>query len=215
MQISWTDFKTFITDRGVSYHETQDGTSLVIEAFDGPIHRVCRLSEDTDDHTDYVDNYQSSANTSLSNEDGLPITAPTFEDVQGLITVWQGRLYTANSNSTNIFDELVTTQIKIRGGWYELLDSNATVGDYVEFAIVDKDDVLGLFSTYGLTVGQDVLEVKKFVRKEYVNPSMQGRQDFESSSASTVMAGLYMRVIYENTGNNNVQFKVTEKFYEV
>lgn len=37
-------------------------------------------------------------------------------------------------------------------------------------SIVDKDDVLGLFSTYGLTVGVDVLELKEFVEDFYAPP---------------------------------------------
>lgn len=86
---------------------------------------------------------------------GNPIVAPTFEDDAGLTGRWRGEKYTATKNTLNIFDRLVTSQIKLRGGWYELLDDpnspTAVLNDYIEFAVVDKDDVLGLFSTYGLT----------------------------------------------------------------
>lgn len=150
------------------------------------------------------------------NEDGLPLMAPTFEDAQGLTTVWKGHKYTASAGVLNIFDEVITSQIKVRGGWYELMDANAIVGDYIEFSIVDKDDVLGLFTTYGLTVGVDILELKKFVRTEYVNPLMSGRrEEFESSGASTVYAGLYMRTSYLSTGAEDVTFKITEKYHEI
>lgn len=149
------------------------------------------------------------------NVDGLLIVAPTFEEHQGLTVVWKGSLYTATAGALNIFDEVVTTQIKVRGGWYELMDANAVVGDYIEFSIIDKDDVLGLFATYGLTVGVDILELKKFIRKEYVNPSIHVRQDFNSEGASTVVAGLYMRVTYLSTGSNDVQFKKMEKYHEI
>jgi len=149
------------------------------------------------------------------NEDGLPIVAPTFEEHQGLTVVWKGTLHTAAAGALSIFDEVVTTQIKVRGGWYELMDDKAAVGDYIEFSIVDKDDVLGLFSAYGLTVGVDILELKKFIRKEYVNPRITGRQDFDSEGASTVYAGLYMRVAYFSTGAEDVQFKTMEKYHEI
>lgn len=149
------------------------------------------------------------------NEDGFPVIAPSFEDTGGLTTVWKGYQYTALPGTMNCYDQAVTTQIKVRGGWYELLDDNANIGDYVEFSIVDKDDVLGLFSTYGLEVGVDILEIKKFIRTEYVSPVTKGRQDFTSDGATTVMAGLYMRVCYMNTGTEDVQFKVVEKHHEV
>lgn len=149
------------------------------------------------------------------NEDGLPIFAPTFEETQGLTVVWKGILHTAAAGALSIFDEVVTTQIKVRGGWYELMDDNAAVGDYIEFSIVDKDDVLGLFATYGLTQGVDVLELKKFIRKEYINPRIVSRQDFESDGASTVYPGLYMRVAYYSTGAEDVQFKIMEKYHEI
>lgn len=145
---------------------------------------------------------------------GFPVMAPTFEDAQGLTTVWKGYLYTAEPNSLNIYDELVTTQLKLRGGWYKLLDDTANIGDYIEFSVIDKDDTLGLFSMFGLTVGEDILELKKFVRTEYVNPASFERQDFQSGGASEVMQGLYFRTYYFNSGDNPVKFTVTEKYHE-
>jgi hypothetical protein len=146
---------------------------------------------------------------------GAHIYAPTFEDTGGLHPQWKGHLYTAVAGATNIFDELVTTEKQLRGGWYEILDSNAVIGDYVEQSVVDKDDVLGYFSAYGLTVGQDVLELKKYIKTEYVNPNTAGqRQVFQVNSTFVVTAGLYLRVLYESTGANDVQMKVTTLAYE-
>lgn len=150
-----------------------------------------------------------------TDENGIPVVAPTFEDTQGLTVVWKGRLHTAIAGSLNIFDHPVITQIKVRGGWYELMDGNAAIGDYIEFSIIDKDNILGLFSAYGLTEGVDILELKKFIRTEYVNPKISARQDFSADGASTVIAGLYMRVSYLSTGVDDVQFKVMEKYHEL
>ena len=150
-----------------------------------------------------------------TNEEGNLIVAPTFENTHGIHPQWVGHLYTATSGSTNIFDELITTEKELRGGWYELMDTNAILGDYIEFAVVDKDDALGLFSTYGLTVGVDVLELQKYVKKEYVNPQNAGaREDFRVGGSFTVYAGLYLRTIYESTGTEDVQFKVLTHAYE-
>lgn len=140
--------------------------------------------------------------------------APTFEDTGGVHPQWHGHKYLATAGQTSIFDELVTTEKQIRGGWYEMMDNNAVVGDYIEFSVVDKDDVLGLFSTYGLTVGVDVLELKKYVKEDYINPLHAGnREVIESRSTFLITAGLYMRTIYESTGGDDVCFKVVTIAY--
>lgn len=147
-------------------------------------------------------------------DDGKPISAPTFEDTDGLAPQWEGHKYEAVAGATNIFDELVTTEKRLRGGWYELLNDKAVVGDVVEFSVVDKDDVLGLFALFGLTVGVDVLELRKYVKSEYVNPAILGRQEFIGNSAFLVVAGLYMRSIYDSEGTENVVFKANTLAYE-
>jgi len=147
---------------------------------------------------------------------GQPVLAPTFEDTGGIHPQWKGHKYSATAGQINIFDELVTAEKQLRGGWYELLDATATavVNDYIEFAVVDKDDVLGLFATYGLTVGTDVLELKKYVKTEYINPQLLGRQMFLANSTFVIISGLYLRTIYESTGGDNVAFKVVTLAYE-
>jgi len=148
------------------------------------------------------------------NADGAPINATTFEDTFGLAPMWEGEYHEATAGSTNIYDTVVTTEKRLRGGWYELLDDNAVVGDYVEFSVVDKDDVLGLFVLFGLTVGVDVLELRKYVKKDYVNPVNRTRQSFIGNSAFTVCAGLYLRSTYVSTGSTNVKFKANTLAYE-
>jgi hypothetical protein len=147
---------------------------------------------------------------------GQPVSAPTFEDTGGIHPQWKGHKYIATAGQTNIYDEVVTVEKQLRGGWYELLDATpkAVVNDYIEFAVVDKDDALGLFSSLGLTVGVDILELKKYVAKEYINPSLSGRQVFMANSTFTIVAGLYLRTIYESTGADNVCFKVVTLAYE-
>lgn len=153
-----------------------------------------------------------------SNRDssGNPIIAPTFEYDEDLNGVWQGFKYIATAGVLNIYDEVVTTELKLRGGWYEILDitTKAVDGDYIEFAIIDKDDVLGLFSTYGLTVGVDILELSKFVRTDYINLNSNHRQEFTSNAASNIVAGLYFRIYYNSIGQDDVNFKIVLKYHE-
>ena len=146
--------------------------------------------------------------------DGNPVLAPTFEDTMGLYPEWAGHKYTATAGATNIFDEVVTTEKQLRGGWYELMCENAVLDDYLEFAVVDKDDVLGLFTMLGYTVGEDVLELAKYVKTEYINPLRTDRQVFMANSTFVVIAGLYIRTIYVSTGENDVTFKVVTHVFQ-
>jgi hypothetical protein len=148
------------------------------------------------------------------NEHGAPISAPTFEDTHGLHPQWHGMLYSCTAGAINIFDELVTVEKQLRGGWYELMDSNGVAGDYIEESVMDKDDVLGLFGVLGYTVGVDVLELKKYVKTEYINPLTAGqRQVFMAKSVFDIMAGLYLRTTYNSEGGTDLQIKVTTYAY--
>ena len=145
---------------------------------------------------------------------GHPITAPTFESTHGLHPRWRGHLYTVTAGATNIFDELVTTERELRGGWYQNMDEHAAIGDYIEEAVVDKDDVLGYFDALGFTVGVDVLELQKYVITEYINPRALGRQEFRVDSTMIVIAGLYTRTIYESVGATELKLGVSTFAYE-
>jgi hypothetical protein len=112
-------------------------------------------------------------------------------------TAFVGFRYTVPKGAHAIFDEQLTTQVKVQGGdWWV---TGAVDGDYIEFAVVDKDNVLGLFDTYGLTPGSDVLELGKFMRTIYLPPgSSEGSRRVASPQA--VYSGLYLRVIYHSVG---------------
>lgn len=165
---------------------------------------------------DFEANYKAKANgTAPKSGDGRPILAPTFEDAFGLTPIWDGQLCDAQAGAISIFDKRITTELKLRGGWYELLESGAAVGDFIEFAIVDKDNVLGMFVPLGLTPGTDVLELKKYVRNEFVAPASLGsRQEFQCGSVFSVMAGLYFRTLYHSSGTSPVKFKTMVFAYE-
>jgi hypothetical protein len=148
-------------------------------------------------------------------ENGNTVQAPTFENTGGLHPQWVGYKYTATAGALSFFDELVTVEKQLRGGWYELMDSNPVIGDYIEESVIDKDDVLGLFSTYGLTQGVDVLELKKYVKTEYINPAgVNTRQMFQAASTFAIIAGLYIRTAYNSVGANDVVFKVVTLAYQ-
>lgn len=127
-------------------------------------------------------------------------------------TVFQGFKYTAQAGALNIFDEPIGNKlVYIQGGkvWFK----SPNIGDYVELSIVDKDNVLGLFSQYNLTEDIDVLEVSKWVKKLYT-PSWDWECELVAKTAGQVVPGLYLRVAYENTGTSPVEFAVNYLWYE-
>jgi hypothetical protein len=128
--------------------------------------------------------------------------------------VFKGYVHTAALNAQSIWDEQLASPIYLQAGgcWVR----NASSGDYGELAVVDKDDVLGLFAAYGLTVGVDVLELRKHIRTLYFPPGgSEFSLDFETKSY--VPAGLYLREIYVSTATSGEQpvLGVRYKFYEV
>lgn len=120
-------------------------------------------------------------------------------------SVWKGAMFKAIGGQTTFFDQEITTEIKLQGGSYRILNySNVgwngdTQRDFIEFSIIDKNDVLGLFSKYGLTVGQDILEVFKFVRNAHV---LESETFLDKYSAFPVVPGLFFRVAYNSVGTS-------------
>jgi hypothetical protein len=152
--------------------------------------------------------------------DGNLIVAPTFEYTD-LDPVWSGYLYKPTAKGAGVdpvysmFDEPTAGDLRLRGGLYALESEGAELGDMVEFSIVDKDDVLGLFATYGLTQGVDVLELKKFVRTEYVSPTSIGAEHYFGSDGGFRLAGgLYFRSTYISTGAATPDFRVRLSYQE-
>ena len=116
--------------------------------------------------------------------------------------------------SLNFFDIEVTQEKRICGGEYWIFpgdESNVHADDYVEFSIIDKNDVLGLFSIYGLTVGVDILELVKFVCTDYVKKgdSSNGYHSrlYEGiKGTNLVTQGLFFRAAYDSNGTANLGF---------
>lgn len=127
-------------------------------------------------------------------------------------TVFQGYKYVAQPGALNIFDEPIGNKlVYIQGGkvWFK----SPNLGDFAELSVVDKDNVLGLFDQYGLVVGEDVLEVSKWVRNLYT-PPWDWENELIAKTAGQVVPGLYLRIAYQNTGVNPVDFGVLYLWYE-
>jgi hypothetical protein len=170
------------------------------------------------DHADYIldfeINYKNNCNNVIERKsvDGFQIFAPTLDDVQGLYPKKKMYKNLVTAGSINIFDNEVTSEKKICGGEYWIYPDDVDKihdDDYVEFAVVDKNDVLGLFSTYGLSVANgDVLELVKFVETDYIIKGdkaggYHSRLYEGIKGTNTVYAGLFFRCIVHSHGTEN------------
>lgn len=178
---------------------------------------VTTLEQLVQDHvnTPLPDTYvqQVDLNT-LKDENGCLIMAPTLEHDLGLTAVWKGYSYSAQPGALNFFDQEITNEIKLRGGWYEILEATPALGDYIEFSVIDKNDVLGYFQYFGLTVGVDVLELRKFVRTNYIKPGATSMREYPANSASNVVAGLFFRTTYHSVGQVAVPVTIVVHYLE-
>jgi len=152
---------------------------------------------------------------------GEPIVSTTFADAHGLDPEWQGWRYqpTASDGATpllSVFDEAITVEKGIRSGSYRIIPPGSgavPTDDVIEFSVIDKDDLLGLFTPLGLTLGVDVLELKKWVVNEFVDGNARNERLFSGQEVFAIMAGLYLRTGYTSNGTAVPTVLVTVKDY--
>jgi hypothetical protein len=144
--------------------------------------------------------------------DGIQLVSQSF-GYTPIASVWKARKYNVTAGMENFFDVQITTEIRLIGGWYRILNySDINEDDYLEFSLVDKDDILGLFSYYGLTVGVDVLELFKFVRTDYIDPSPIAFNTFPCNYP--VNPGFYLRAGYKSNGTTDIKLVVRLLWFE-
>lgn len=106
------------------------------------------------------------------------------------------------ANTTTIYDLPVTTELYVNGGkaW---VAGPPTLGDWIKFSVVDTDDILGLFSTYGLSVANgDVLELRQYVRNMAL-PPFNSHFTLHMETAAKVVSGLKLRATIYNLSSVN------------
>ena len=143
-------------------------------------------------------------NAPKQDADGRQIISASFQETGGLLCQIQTEKITVEPDTINIIDTEIVMNQRLSGGEYWVdPDGVDYIGpnDYVEFAIVDKNDVLGFFSQYGLEPGVDILELSKFVSHEYIrkgNKANGYHADLVSNMVGTslVIPGLFKRIYY-------------------
>jgi len=214
---------------------------------DGNIKYICECI-DPADKLDFETNYKNESNKpiELRDEYGHTIMSPTLENVMGLFPKKKGYKAIGNAGSITFNDVEVTVEKRINGGeWWIMPDSvpNIHEDDYIEFSIIDKNDILGMFvlicancgtvrtieqaaadcaecgSQSRFTVGTHILELSRFVETDYVmkgNASEGYHSDLMRGIKGTnlVHTGLFFRCTYYSHGEQSINFIWRLSYYE-
>jgi len=219
LSLEYSNFKNRCSDFKIQYEEfyirdhKQNIKGYYLWAEDGLMLFTCKIVE-SENITDFETNYKDDANQKVTKKDALGNTV--ISQSYGYtpeLPCWERYKYTAAAGQTTFFDEAITTEKRVRYGQYKIKNySDVHEDDYMELSIIDKDDVLGLFSVYGLIVGEDILELNKIVKNEYCD----NEYEFSAGTwgAMPIYAGLYVRTAYNNYGNTDINFWIRILFYE-
>jgi len=151
----------------------------------------------------------------VKDKEGRQVFAPSFFYKDNMNTIQESHKRVIDPDEINIFDIQVKHACKLYGGEYWISEetaNNVHSNDYIEMSIIDKDDILGFFSTYGLDKSKgDILELTKFVVREYVKKGNKldgyyGDLVSGVNGVSDIPVGLYIRIYYFSHGNEPVTF---------
>jgi hypothetical protein len=122
------------------------------------------------------------------------IRIKAFSDSEGMR--FRGHSFSGEitANSTESIDYKIVEERFINGG--KLMVSSVGIEDQISFQVVDKDNVLGL--------GANIL-LDEFIKDFYLpqNESLEVQLDYPAR----IIAGLYLRLIYKNTNDQNIKVR--------
>jgi hypothetical protein len=215
LELSWTRFKArFATE--YTQWEGEPGNYFVW-AYDAGITFTSMPKEGVDE-TDFITRYRDSSKSNRlldrRNSDGNLVAAQSFRTYNGLIPICRGLDFTCTAGNgveaVTHCDYRITKEIRFFGGLYWVTNPEVVDGrDFIEYSFVDKDNVLGLFSRYGMVVGTHVLELFKNVingkvKKGNIAEGYKYRPLELCPAAQDLMTGLYIRTSYHSFGATNV-----------
>jgi hypothetical protein len=197
---SWADFKNICDTKPLLMQYYDAGFNYILWAVDHTVtfsYKIWKagyepLNADADaeaaDRSDFESNYKASCNSRVGvklEPFADPIVKFAGDGMEGVAT---------HGTSTN-FDFHLTTTKAVYGAQY--FAQNSVMGDSVTFEVVDVDNLLGAGAGY---------VISKFVDKWYVIPNTF--VDVPLPLASTIPAGLYIRVVYNSVGSQDVNMIV-------
>jgi|GEM_PF-5634476 len=222
--VPWQILKTKITFTFDNFTYVEYPDKYEIYAVDKIFCYICILPKNEQpgsdlqlDLNDFEQNYKDKGNLFLSY--GVrDFSYSPLREWQSIGVVYEvqppeaGETFRQNIFDFRISEEIVGKDncVEIVGGQYYIRNIDAiNEADIMEFSVVDKDDVLGLFQYYRLTVGTDVLELAKFVRTHSVIGGTLVR--INPGQSKILPLGLYLRTSYISYGS--VPFKLKIDFF--
>jgi len=219
MKVIWKDFKKFIDalDQWEIVRYIDAGSEVFLFYQNSGLSFNCKIKKDSAEWNQFL-TYKNKIDDSVAAEgidryvSRYPYGRTYYE--HGFKKVTSGG--TPDPTFVDFFDFKLGTDFEVGSdGYVWLLGGGFVVttaaddNDYIEFSIIDKDDVLGLFSNYGLTVGQDILELVKYIKN---HPVIQDKWfDVNPEQATRLVNGLYLRMTYNAYVTETVTVK--GKFY--
>ena len=218
VHMTWAEFKSVVSAKGMLHQHVEDTEQYRLFCIDGPVVYTSSIykpgavvagiqASNDDDRQEFFDDWEPISNKTLEprSDEGRLIVAPTYMDTGGADTNFFGSTFTATAGEQTVNDFLVTEQIYLQGGTFWIED--AKIRDEVYFSVVDTDDILGMFSTLGYTVGVDILELKKYIHDmEMHNGFNEG--SLVVSSKANILPGLKLRMSYTSKGTEDVSCSV-------
>lgn len=203
----WTEYRRWLDGivARLPYTWSENDYGYNLAALDGPVFRtatVLKTDPPNAAQLDFEANYKSSnvPFETRSENGGLVVAqSPWAYSTEG--TRFVGQAYTcAPGTTTHEFAPGVS--VRLQGGYYWCKGPN--LGDRIDFLIVDVDNVLGMGA--GLVVSE-------YVKEMPVTPwDHQG--ELIAPTAGEIPAGLYLRVVYTNTGTEDVNFGITYRWFQ-
>jgi len=195
-RLVWADFKSFVDGRALIIHERPlDDGNYLLEAHDGPVVRYCKLRNEDADYTTYVNDYQGKANKPVGAASVGGIKEPNNYRARlqgmGCWTITAGQTVDCDYQMEQL--AWLGTNKKAYFDGVQYYAKDATLGDSVQFQVVDKD---GLVYPAGT-----VLE--EFGDNWFVGPNIL--EDIRLFK-SLIYPGFYIRVKYTSTGGTDVKF---------
>jgi len=213
---SWTALKAICQAKELSIQYDETETIYQCFAIDRPIVYVCVIykeivpvgdqGQNDLEKLDFETNYKEACNLRLSERldtANNQVTTNTYSSIDDSGR-FLGDYFVASGMATTIHDFKVDSNLRISGAdWWT---TGQEWGDFGSFAVVDKDDVLGLFQIYGLEPGE-VLELKKYV-VDVPLPASEAcpyfTQTMEVVNPAFICSGLYLRCIVNNNHNDDM-----------
>ena len=193
---SWSDFKSVVASKPLLMQYYDCGNYYQLWAVDhiivfnyviwksGSEPLGSDVTQITSDRTDFETNYKSTCNTRV----GIKVE-PFADPIVAFAS--EGTYGVATAGGTTNLDYKITVTKSIYGAQY--FAQNSVAGDSVLFQIVDVDGIMG----HG-----PGLVLSSFVNKWYVIPNTF--VDVPLPLSSQIPEGLYIRVVYNSTGSQNV-----------